>query len=83
MADYTLERPHLVLLQAALEAWDRCQQARALIDAEGIVVAGRSGPKAHPAVAIERDSRLATVRALRELDLEGEPLPDPRPPRRI
>jgi len=81
--DYALEQHHLKLLQAAAESWDRMQAARALVDLEGLVVLDRFGQsKAHPATAIERDCRIAFARLLRELDLEGEPQPDPRPPRR-
>ena len=78
---FDLEEHHERLLQAAAECWDRLQQAREVLSKEGIVVPGRYGPRAHPAVAIERDSRVAFVRVLRELDLDGEPGPDPRPPR--
>ncbi|MDP8958285.1 MAG: hypothetical protein M3N51_03585, partial [Actinomycetota bacterium] len=54
---YELERHHLHLLAGALEAWDRAQEARKLLDEEGIVVQDRFGqPKAHPAVRIERDA---------------------------
>jgi P27 family predicted phage terminase small subunit len=82
--DYALQLPHFRLLQATLEAWDRMNEARAIIDRDGLVILDRyQKPKAHPAVAIERDSRLAFIRGLRELDLEGEPLPDPRPTRRM
>jgi phage terminase small subunit len=83
VADYDLQSHHLRLLQVAAEAWDRLQQARAVIKRDGIVVEDRYGsPKNHPALSTERDSRIAFVRAVRELDLEGEQLPDPRQPRR-
>lgn len=81
--DYGLEEHHVRLLTAACEAWDRAQEARELLAAEGIVTRDRFGqPKPHPAVAIERDSRIGFARLLRELDLDGEPTPDPRLPRR-
>jgi phage terminase small subunit len=71
---YELEPHHLLLLQAAAEAWDRCQAARAQIDSEGLTVSGREGcVHAHPCVSIERDNRLAFARMLRELDLDVEP----------
>jgi phage terminase small subunit len=80
--EYELEAHHLRLLSEAARAWDRCQQARAIIDAEGIVVRDRFGQaKPHPATAIERDARAAYMRAMRELDLDGAPEPDPRPAR--
>lgn len=56
-------------------------QAREQIAADGITVPDRYGVlKAHPAVAIERDSRLAFARLLRELALDAA-TPDSRPPR--
>jgi P27 family predicted phage terminase small subunit len=72
--DYVLEPHHLCLLQLAAEAWDRCQQARATIDREGPTFRDdRGNVRAHPAVAIERDSRIAFARLVRELDLDVEP----------
>jgi P27 family predicted phage terminase small subunit len=74
VASYVLEPHHLKLLQLAAESWDRCQAARAQIDREGLTVAGREGGlRPHPAVAIERDSRLGFARLIRELDLDTEP----------
>ena len=32
-------------------------------------------------VEVKRDSRLAFARLVREIDLDGAPAPDPRPPR--
>ena len=68
---YVLEEHHLRLLQLAAEAWDRCQQAREAITRDGLIMLTTG--KAHPAVAIERDSRLAFARLIRELDLDAEP----------
>jgi phage terminase small subunit len=80
--EYTLEPHHLRLLQLAGEAWDRAQDARAIIAAEGlIVVDDRKNPRAHPAVVIEKDARTAFARLVRELDLDGDTAPvGPRPP---
>ena len=77
-AEFELDKQHLLTLQAALEAWDRGQEARLAVDEFGILVDGRYGARQNPAVAVEKDSRLAFLRAMRELDLEGEPLPTPR-----
>ena len=71
---YVFQEHHLRLLQLLCEAWDRAQSARAQLDAEGLTVPGREGGlRAHPCIAIERDSRLAVARLLRELDLDTEP----------
>jgi phage terminase small subunit len=79
---YELEAHHLRLLSEAAWAWDRCQSARALVDAEGMVVRDRFGQsKPHPATAIERDARAAYTRIMRELDLDGATSPESRPPR--
>lgn len=70
---WELEPHHIMVLTAAAEAWDRLQQARTIIGKEGIAMKTRDGSKAHPAVQVERDSRLAFLRALRELDLDVQP----------
>ena len=73
-ADYDLEPHHYRLLTLAGEAWDRCDQARALIATDGLVFRDdRNNVRAHPAVNIEKDSRIAFARLLRELDLDVEP----------
>ncbi len=79
--EYGLESHHVRLLTLAAEAWDRCQAARAVIDAEGLTFEDRFGqPKARPEVAIERDSRVGFARLLRELALDfEEPSPTRRP----
>ena len=74
MTDYALEAHHLRLLEAACDAWDRMVQARETVREEGLTVATKDGgKKKHPASDIERDSRLAFARLIRELDLDCSP----------
>ena len=78
---YLLEAHHEKLLTATAEAHDRMTEARAVIKAEGMIYKNRfDEPRAHPAVAIERDSRIAFTRLLRELGLSDD-TDAPRPPR--
>lgn len=80
--DYQLEAHHLRLLTLAGEAWDRCQQAREALAKHGLTFEDRfHQPHARPEIAIERDSRIAFARLLRELALDIEPPREPgRPP---
>ena len=71
LSDYELEEHHRRLLTLAAEAWDRTQQAREALKKHGITYRDRFGqPHARPEVMIERDSRLAFARLLRELALD-------------
>lgn len=82
VADFDLADHHLHLLTLACEARDRAEQARIILEKEGVTILDRFGvPKAHPAVAIERDSRIAFARLLRELGLSDGDAEAPRPPR--
>ena len=76
--NYELEPHHLRLLQLAGEAWDRSEQAREALAEHGLTFTDRFDcPRARPEVAIERNSRIAFARLLRELDLDVEPPPQP------
>jgi P27 family predicted phage terminase small subunit len=80
-SDWALEDHHLRLLTLAGEAWDRCAQARELIQREGLTVATKAGgPRLHPAVRVETDARLAFARLIRELDLDVTPFTEPKRP---
>ena len=82
LSDYELEARHEATLLVGLEARDRMLQAQAAIEADGAYIDGRFGKKAHPALAVERDSRVAFMRAMRELGLDLEAPPSARPPTR-
>jgi hypothetical protein len=63
------------------EAWDRCAQAREQVSIEGLCVEGREGKKAHPCIAIERDSRIAFARLVAQLGLDDSDIPKRGPGR--
>ena len=71
--DFSLEDHHRRLLTLSGEAFDRCQQAREALAKHGMTFEDRFGsPRARPEIGIERDSRLAFARLLRELNLDIE-----------
>jgi phage terminase small subunit len=80
--EFELEPHHVRTLAEAAFAWDRCQQARSLVNQQGLVVQDPSGQlRPHPAIAIEHDSRLAYLRAMHQLDLDTAPRTTRRPGR--
>jgi phage terminase small subunit len=82
IADYDLEPHHVRLLTAAAELWDRGEQARKVIGKEGLTFVDRFGqPRERPEVGIERNSRLAFAKLLREMNLDIDPPSDSRLPR--
>ena len=77
--DYVLEPHHVRLLILAGESWDRCTAAREAIEKHGLTYEDRfEQPRSRPEVGIERDSRIAFARLVRELGLDYEV--DNRPP---
>lgn len=81
LAEYALEPHHVRLLTLAAEAWDRCCAARQILDRDGLTYLDRfDAPRARPEIAIERDSRIAFARLIRELGLDVSEPEAPRPP---
>ncbi len=83
VAEYDLQPHQLKILEHAAMATDRAHTAAKAVRSEGVTTLDRFGAvKAHPAVGIERDARLAVARLLRELALDPEDEPvGARPPR--
>lgn len=74
-AQFEFSEAELAILRAGLEALDRCQQAKGILDREGITVTDRwKQVKPHPAVNIERDNRSAFISAMRTLKLNTQEL---------
>ena len=76
--EYSIEdEAGLLLIQTAMEAFDRMREAQSIIKTEGMQVADRFGQmKAHPLTTVERDARSAMMQAIKSLNLDLEPLND-------
>jgi P27 family predicted phage terminase small subunit len=75
----------LAILTSAMEAWDRSEQARAVIEREGIAVKDRYGrPRAHPLLSVQARFADQYRAAIKQLRFDTEPVhPGPgRPPGR-
>ena len=77
-AEFMLDDPAgRLLLQSALEAFDRLQEARKILAKEGAVVRDRwNQAKVHPAVAVEASARQGMHAALRLMKLAPDALED-------
>ena len=65
----------LLLLQSAMESFDRMRGAQKIIEKDGAVILDRFGQsKAHPLCSVERDARAALLNALKSLNLDLEPV---------
>lgn len=68
------------LLESALRAFDRMNEAGALVDQHGVAVFDRYGQlKSNPATSVERDARAQMLAAFKQLGLDI--LPPQRPGR--
>jgi P27 family predicted phage terminase small subunit len=81
--DFDLESASLLILESALEAFDRMRQAAIEVDRDGVTVKDRYDvPKEHPALSIQRSERAAMQRGIKMLGIDLEPIADiGRPPR--
>jgi P27 family predicted phage terminase small subunit len=65
---YEFAESELPLLEAAATAWDRANEARQLIEQNGITIIDRfKQVKANPACGVERDSLATYARLVRQL----------------
>ena len=79
---YELSPADLRVLREAAFAYERAEQAGD-VSREGMTYRDRFGaPRQHPAATLELRHREQFIKAVRELRLDGDALPDPRPPRR-
>lgn len=66
-----------LLLQTAMEAFDRMKSAQVAIKRDGELLVDRFGQfKPHPLLTAERDARSQMMAALKALNLDLEPLRD-------
>jgi P27 family predicted phage terminase small subunit len=81
-ASYDLDETHIQILTMAAELRDRAENARQLVQEDGAILADRFGQqREHPAAKLERDSKIAFARMMRELGLAHDDSDDSRPPR--
>ena len=78
---YELESQHLKILAIAAEAWDSYEAARDSIAQNGMTFVNKKHGdiKPRPEVSIMNNSRVAFLRAMRELNLDVQAPDTPRP----
>ena len=78
MSEYRIEdAAGLLLLTTALECFDRMKSASAVLDEEGPCFSDRHGQaRPHPAATVEANNRSQMMIALKNLNLDLEPLRD-------
>jgi P27 family predicted phage terminase small subunit len=81
-SEWVLDEPgSIAILVVGLESFDRCQDARKILAAEGLATRDRFGQvRVHPLAAVARDAEAAFRSALRQLGVDKPP--DDTPSRR-
>ena len=59
------------ILVVACEALDRLREAQGLLKRDGLVIKSGKTTRLHPAAGVEKEARLAFLRAVRQLNLDG------------
>ena len=77
-SEYSIDdQAGLLLLQTSMEAFDRMKECQRFIEKEGSQILDRFAQlKAHPLLCVERDARAQMLAALKQLNLDLEPLRD-------
>lgn len=71
------DKAGVAILQVGMEAFDLMHEAQTAVDNRGLTVPGdRGGTKAHPLLSVIRDARAQFLMALKQLNLDIEPLRD-------
>jgi hypothetical protein len=70
-AEFELAEHELAQLEEACRTRDRIAQLRAQVDSDGVMLASPQGARLHPAIAEERQQRLALARLLVTLRVPG------------
>ena len=78
MSEYQIEdAAGLLLLTTAMECFDRMKAAGAVLDEEGPTFTDRYGQaRPHPAATVETNNRSQMLSAIKQLNLDLEPLRD-------
>lgn len=75
LTSYDLADEALLILEGALEMFDRMREAQKHIATHGIVMTNERGmPHANPACRVEKDAKTSMLSHFRELGLNLEPL---------
>jgi P27 family predicted phage terminase small subunit len=78
--EWVLNADNLLVLRTGLEAFDRMQEARRILDDEGLTVTtttahGGTKVNRHPAASIEKESRQGFLSAFKMLGFDAEDVP--------